>query len=154
MHDPAQPGARCHLFRFGSAEFDEAKVELRVAGLRVEIEHRALAVLAYLLRHADEVVTKEELLRDVWSGRVTVDKVLPNAIAKLRRALGESNAQHLVTHARIGYRLVGPVSRTAVGNRIVSELRLAAGDAVPGRENFVLRRQLGARRDGEVWLAE
>lgn len=154
MQDPDRSESRCYLHRFGSAEFDEAKFELRVAGLRVEVENRALGVLAYLLRHADEVVTKEELLREVWAGRVTVDKVLPNAIAKLRRALGESNAQHLVTQARLGYRLAGPVSRTAVGSRFVSHLELAAGDAVPGRDNFVLRRQLGARRDGEVWLAE
>lgn len=154
MQDPDRSESRCYLYRFGSAEFDEAKVELRVAGLRVEVENRALGVLAWLLRHADEVVTKEELLREVWAGRVTVDKVLPNAIAKLRRALGESNAERLVTQTRVGYRLVGPVSRTAVGSRILSHLELAAGDAVPGRDHFVLRRQLGARRDGEVWLAE
>lgn len=154
MQDPDRSEPRCYLYRFGSAEFDEAKVELRVAGLRVDVENRALGVLAWLLRHADEVVTKEELLREVWAGRVTVDKVLPNAIAKLRRALGESNAERLVTQSRVGYRLLGPVSRTAVGSRIVSHLELTAGDAVPGRDNFVLRRQLGARRDGEVWLAE
>ena len=44
-------------YRFGSAEFDEARFELRVAGLPVEVERRALEVLAYLLRHAGEVVT-------------------------------------------------------------------------------------------------
>jgi len=154
MQDPARSESPCWLHRFGSVEFDEARVELRVAGLRVEVENRALGVLACLLRHADEVVTKEELLREVWAGRVTVDKVLPNAIAKLRRALGESNAERLVTQARVGYRLVGPVSRTAVGSRIVSHLELVAGDAVPGRDHFVLRRPLGSRRDGEVWLAE
>ena len=124
MQEADRSEPRCYLYRFGSAEFDEAKVELRVAGLRVDVENRALGVLAYLLRHADEVVTKEELLREVWAGRVTVDKVLPNAIAKLRRALGESNAERLVTQARVGYRLLGPVSRTAVGSR--SSLMLLA----------------------------
>ncbi|MCU0950007.1 MAG: winged helix-turn-helix domain-containing protein [Burkholderiaceae bacterium] len=141
-------------YRFGSAEFDEARFELRVAGLPVDVERRALAVLAYLLQHAGEVVTKDELLREVWAGRITVDKVLPNAINKLRRALGEGNAAHITTQARIGYRLDGLVTRTAVGRPVASQLSLAAGQPVPARPSFLLQRQLGRSNGGEVWLAE
>ena len=144
----------CYTYRFGSAEFDEARFELRVGGLPVEVERRALEVLAYLLRHAGEVVTKEELLREVWAGRITVDKVLPNAVTKLRRALGEANAERLLTQPRIGYRLDGTVARMAVGNSLTSRLDLAPGQMVPGRENFTLLRQLGATHGSEVWLAE
>jgi eukaryotic-like serine/threonine-protein kinase len=141
-------------YRFGSAEFDESRFELRVAGLPVDVERRALEVLSYLLRHAGEVVTKEELLREVWAGRITVDKVLPNAINKLRRALGEANASHVSTQARIGYRLDGAVTRTAVGRQATSPLALGAGQAVPGRPHFILLRQLGRTAGSEVWLAE
>lgn len=141
-------------YRFGAAEFDQARFELRVAGLPVDVERRALEVLAYLLRHAGEVVTKDELLREVWAGRITVDKVLPNAINKLRRALGEANASHISTHAGIGYRLDGVVNRTAVGRQLASSLELSAGQAVPGRVNFVLLSQLGRTDGSEVWLAE
>lgn len=145
----------CYTYRFGTAEFDEARFELRVGGLPVEVERRALDVLAYLLRHAGEVVTKDELLREVWAGRVTVDKVLPNAVTKLRRALGEANAERLLTQARVGYRLDGTVSRMAVGSGgLASRLDLAPGQPVPGRENFTLLRLLGATRGSEVWLAE
>src|SRR5690606_22327467 len=125
----------CYLYRFGNVAFDQSRFELRVAGLRVDVEHRALCVLDYLLRHVDEVVTKEELLHEVWAGRITVEKVLPNAIAKLRRALGEANAERIVTQARVGYRLLGPVERTAVGERHASPLELKAGDPVPSRPN-------------------
>ena len=86
-----------YTYRFGSAEFDEARFELRVAGLPVDVEPRALEVLAYLLRHVGEVVGKDELLEHVWAGRVTVDKELPNSIDKLRSALGERDARHLAT---------------------------------------------------------
>ena len=143
-----------YSYRFGTAEFDEARFELRVAGLPVDVERRALEVLLYLLRHAGEVVTKEELLREVWAGRITVDKVLPNAINKLRRALGEANAERLLTQPRVGYRLDGAVERVAVGRRMASQLEVGAGQPVPGRENFLLRRQLGSNRGSEVWLAE
>lgn len=140
-------------YRFGSAEFDESRFELRVAGLPVEVERRALEVLLYLLRHAGEVVTKEELLSEVWAGRVTVDKVLPNAINKLRRALGEANASQISTQARIGYCLEGKITRTAVGRQLSSQLDLVAGQTVPGRSSFVLQSQFGQALDGEVWLA-
>lgn len=143
-----------YRYRFGSAEFDESLFELRVAGLRVEVERRALEVLAFLLRHAGEVVTKEELFGEVWAGRVTVDKVLPNAITKLRRALGEANAALLLTQPRVGYRLTGVVERVAVGSRFASRAELLAGQPVPGRGNFVLQRQLGGASGAEVWLAE
>lgn len=143
-----------YCYRFGSAEFDESRYELKVAGLPVEVERRALEVLLYLLRHAGEVVTKDELLREVWAGRITVDKVLPNAVTKLRRALGEANAERITTQARIGYRLDGPVARMAVGRQVPTTLELKLGHAVPGRENFTLRAALSAHRGSEVWLAE
>src|ERR1700760_197727 len=74
-------GATVYRYRFGSAEFDEARGELRVAGLTVELEPRPLQVLLTLLRHSDELVTREELFDAVWGDRPTVDNVLPNAIA-------------------------------------------------------------------------
>src|SRR3546814_2114752 len=89
--------------------------ELRVAGLPVEIEHRPLQVLALLLRHVGEVVTKEELFDEVWAGRVTVDHVLATAVGKLRRALHASGENRIVTVPRLGYRLDGPVERVALG---------------------------------------
>src|SRR3546814_4327445 len=52
---------RLYRWRFGAVEFDEARHELRVAGLPVEIEHRPPQVLALLLRHVGAVVTKEAL---------------------------------------------------------------------------------------------
>lgn len=154
MKDTPSPREQTYRYRFGTATFDETSFELRVAGLRVDVERRALDVLACLLRHAGEVVTKEELFAQVWAGRITVEKVLPNAINKLRRALGEANAELLVTQPRIGYRLTGVVERIVIGRTLPNPLALRTGQPVPGRENFILQRQLGGRTDSEVWLAE
>lgn len=143
-----------YAYRFGTAEFDEARGELCVAGLPVEVEPKALAVLAYLLPRVGEVISKEVLLREVWAGQVTVDKVLPNAINKIRRALGASNAERIVTLQRVGYRFDGPVSRVAVGQQPSSDQVFEADQPVPGRENFVLKRLLAKRPGGEVWMAE
>ncbi len=73
-------------YRFGTVEFDEARFELRVAGLPVDLQRRPLEVLQLLLRRAGEVVSREELLRVVWEARPTVDGVVANALMKLRAA--------------------------------------------------------------------
>ena len=139
--------------RFGSAEFDEGRFELRVGGLVVEVQQKPLQLLALLLATPGEVVGKEQIFETVWNGRATGDAVLANAVSKLRSALGADNAERLVTVPRQGYRLAGPVERTAVGRRQASRMDFAAGAAVPRRENFVLVRQLGGSAAAETWLA-
>lgn len=144
---------RLYRWRFGTVEFDEARHELRVSGLPVEIEHKPLQVLALLLRHAGEVVTKDELFDTVWTGRVTVDHVLATAIGKLRKALEAGAEARIATVPRLGYRFDGPVERIAVGQGMTSELKLEPGQPVPGREHFLLERRLGQTLGSEVWLA-
>lgn len=100
-----------HRYRFANVEFDEARHCLRVDGQPVDLEPRPRQLLLTLLRHADQALTKEELLRQVWGNRPTVDNVLPSAVRKLRHALGQEAATRIVTLPRIGYRLDGPVAR-------------------------------------------
>ncbi len=144
-------GVISHLFRFGSAEFDEARAELRVGGLPVDVQQKPLQLLALLLAQPGEVVRKEDLYRQLWGDRVTVENVLANAVLKLRTALGPDNGQRIATVARQGYRFDGPVERVATGRRLVSRLDLAAGAPVPMRDNFVLAEQLGASHQNETW---
>ena len=152
---PSAPSrdSRLYRWRFGPVEYDEARHELHVAGLAVEIEHKPLQVLSILLRHVGEVVTKEELFERAWAGRVTVDHVLATAVGKLRKALDAAGENRIVTVPRIGYRLDGPVERVALGQRLDGELRFEAGQPVPGREHFLLERPLGRTLGNEVWLA-
>ena len=132
--------------------FDESRFELEVNGAAVELELKPLQVLGQLLAHAGEVVSREELLDEIWAGRVTVEHVLTNAVAKLRKALGEIDGERILTVPRIGYRLTDPVEKTAVGTALGSSLDLKAGATVAGREHFALERQLSASGGAEVWL--
>lgn len=140
-------------YRFGTVEFDEARFELRIDGRLVDIQHRPLQVLAELLRHAGEVVTREELRETVWDGRETVENVIDTALTKVRRALGEGNSARIETEPRVGFRLRGPVERVAVGRQFPTTLSLEAGLPVPRRENFKLISRLGSSPHHEVWLA-
>jgi serine/threonine protein kinase/DNA-binding winged helix-turn-helix (wHTH) protein len=150
---PDAPDAPLFRYRFGTAEFDEARFDLRVGGAPVDIQRKPLEILACLLAHAGEVVTKDELLDQVWEGRPTVENVIANAVTKLRGALGEENADRIVTQPRIGYRFSGSLERPAPGRAGVSQLELAAGMPVPARPNFVLEGMLGRSAASEVWLA-
>jgi non-specific serine/threonine protein kinase len=153
----SSPGQKTPLpqyrFRFGTAEFDESRLELRVSGVPIDVQRKPLEILAVLLARPGEVVTKEELRETVWHARPTVEHVIASAIGKLRGALGEQNAARIVTLPRIGYRFDGPFERMAVGRATASRLQLAAGQAVPGRPSFVLESLAGGTAGSEVWLA-
>lgn len=137
---------------FGQAVFDEGRWELLVTGQAQALERKPLEVLAYLLRHAGEVVTKDELLDAVWTGRVVVEGALTNAIGKLRKSLGDEEQSLIVTVPRVGYRLMGKVERRAT-KRVLPQSRLNVGDVVPRRPNWKLETRLDAAIETEVWLA-
>lgn len=100
--------------RFGVFEADFKSGELRRAGIKVRIQGQPFKVLAVLLEHAGEVVSREELQKRIWDSETTVDfdHGLGIAINKLRDALGDSaeNPHFIETLARRGYRFIAPVS--------------------------------------------
>ena len=145
-------GAESYRWTFGRAVFDEGRWELGLDGRPVELERKPLEVLQYLLRHAGEAVTKQELLSSVWAGRVVVEAVLTNAVGKLRRALGEKTGALVVTLPTVGYRLDGEVT-WSVSALLPPGSRLVEGAIVPRRRNWVLAEALARSGDGEVWLA-
>lgn len=138
---------------FGNAAFDEARRQLKVDNKLIEIEQRPLDVLAYLLRHAGEVVTKQELMEAAWPGMVVVDNALTNAIGKLRKALGDDGNKIIATQHRVGYRLYASVRRKTIA-AIAPESQLKAGDRVLGREHWALSENLSRSERAEVWLAQ
>jgi DNA-binding winged helix-turn-helix (wHTH) protein len=54
-------------YRFGSFEFDPETSELRKKGLRVRLEGQPAAILAMLLERPNQLVTREELQKELWS---------------------------------------------------------------------------------------
>lgn len=142
------------VWRFANAEFDERRMELRVGGHLVSIEPRPLDVLLHLLRHAGEVVSKEELLDAVYGHQHISDGALSNAIGKLRRAFGSEQQTVIDTVHRVGYRIVAPVQCAPVDGPPQRLASLKAGDSIPERSHWRLLHPLGAVSGIEVWLAE
>jgi Tol biopolymer transport system component/DNA-binding winged helix-turn-helix (wHTH) protein len=103
---------------FGLFEADLQSGELWKAGKRIKIQSQPFKVLATLLEHPGEVVTREELQLRLWGKDTTVDfdHSLGTAINKIREALGDSadNPRFIETLARRGYRFIAPVGYPAV----------------------------------------
>ncbi len=147
-------GRTLYRYRFGTAEYDESRRELRVDGSIVELEPKPLEMLAFLLAHTGQPVSRRQLLDAVWRRRPAVDNVVGNTVMKLRRALGPDNARRIVTLPRIGLRIDEPVERIAIAPPSPGSLTLTPGMRVPLRPNWVLERRLGGTSDAsEIWLA-
>src|SRR5215204_4264895 len=96
------------IFAFGDAEVDTATFELRRAGVAVNVEPQVFDVLLHLITHRDRVVTKEELLDEVWGDRFVSESALTSRIKDARRAVGDDgNRQEVIrtVHGR-GYRFI------------------------------------------------
>lgn len=81
----------------------------------VKIEPRAMQVLLALCRGGGDVVRREALLDDVWSGGAVTDEALTRVIFDLRRAFGDpARASRVIeTVHKVGYRLMVPVTKVA-----------------------------------------
>src|SRR5262245_46136576 len=98
---------------FGVFEVDLRAGELRKRGLRVRLQEQPFRVLAMLLEHAGQVVSREELQKKLWPAETFVDfdHGLNKAINKIREALGDSaeSPRFVETVARRGYRFLADV---------------------------------------------
>jgi DNA-binding winged helix-turn-helix (wHTH) protein/predicted ATPase len=100
------------IHAFDGYELDLARYELRHDGGVVPVEPQVFDVLAYLVAHRDRLVTKEELLDNVWGDRFVSESALTSRIKAARRAIGDDGSrQHLIrtAHGR-GYRFVGTLT--------------------------------------------
>jgi serine/threonine protein kinase len=140
-----------YRYRFGSAEFDEARFELRVGGLLVDVQQKPLQLLALLIKLPGEIIDRESILDSLWGRYATGDAILANAASKLRAALGEQNQGYIVTVPRRGYRFEGALDRIAVGRHQASRLELAVGEPAPDRKGFVLESLLHTNDYNETW---
>ena len=101
------------LFRFGDFELDAAAGRLTRAGEPLTVPARHLDVLAALVAHAGEVISKDALVEAAWRDVAVTDNSLEQAISSLRRALGSGGDPLIQTVPRQGYRFTGIAERLA-----------------------------------------
>src|SRR4029079_18311163 len=99
--------------RFGTFEVDLRAGELRKSGVKLKLTGQPFQVLAILLEHPGEVVTREELQKRLWPDTfVDVDHNLNTAVNKIREVLSDSteSPRFVETLPRRGYRFIGALT--------------------------------------------
>jgi predicted ATPase/DNA-binding winged helix-turn-helix (wHTH) protein len=94
------------IYESGPWQLDLGRRELLSGGVVVPIGARALEILEVLVRSANELVSKDDLMSRIWPGSVVGENTLQVHISAIRKALGPGRAM-LKTASGRGYRLVG-----------------------------------------------
>ncbi len=132
MHHPDET-----ILHFGPCHLAPG-VDLLYRGREVvPLEPRAVRVLRYLAGHNDRVVSKEELLEEVWSDVFTTDGVLKKAVSQIRRMLGDDAEQSrfIATYHCRGYRFIAPVTR----KNAMAQPDTQAADPIPNYDQLAAR---------------
>ena len=96
------------IHTFADFELNTAAFELLRGGLRVAVEPQVLRLIILLVNHADRLVSRDEIIDEVWNGRVVSESAISSRIKSARQVLGDSGAsQHMIRtiHGR-GFRFV------------------------------------------------
>jgi DNA-binding winged helix-turn-helix (wHTH) protein/tetratricopeptide (TPR) repeat protein len=99
------------LYEFGPFRVDAEKEILLRAGEPIPLTPKTFQILLVLIRHSEEVVTKDDLMKTVWPDTFVEETNLTRNIFMLRKALGERPQDHryVVTVPGRGYRLAEKV---------------------------------------------
>jgi DNA-binding winged helix-turn-helix (wHTH) protein len=120
-------------YRFGVFEVDAATGELRRQGLRVKLNTQPFQVLLMLLDRPGQLLTREEISRELWPDGTFVDYEhgVNSAVNRIREALGDTAAspRFLETLARRGYRFIAPVERVDSGKDFAFRKGVTAGES-------------------------
>lgn len=130
------------IWRFGAFEMDGRTAELRRNGVAVKLQEQPSQLLLILLEHAGQIVTREDLRRQLWPADTFVDfdHALNTAVMKLRESVRDSPERpvYIQTIPRKGYRFVAPVTRLPAA---------VLGENVVSRETVLEPQTQGERRE-------
>src|SRR5215510_15246759 len=129
-----------HLYEFEPFVLDARNGILLNGGATVRLTPRAFQTLLVLVKHASEVVDKEQLMAEVWPDIFVEEGNLSRNIYEIRKALGDDPAEprYIETIPKRGYRFVAPVKVSG------SETRPTGTPDVEG-ETTVIEKHTSAR---------
>ena len=135
---PPWPGIRCPyamntdpkvVYEFGPFRMDPEKQVLLRDGELIAVTPKAFETLLVLVRRGREVISKEELLKEIWPDSFVEESNLSQHIFKLRKALGDTleGEHYIVTLPGRGYRFAVPVRTiTDGGDVLIAQTRSRA----------------------------
>jgi TolB-like protein len=116
------------IYLFGDISLNVDRQELRRGADLVSVEPKVLDLLLFLIRSRERVVSKDDLIVNVWHGRIVSESTLTSRITAMRHAIGDSgrDQRFVRTIARKGLRFVGEVREQHSGAEERVPLRVPA----------------------------
>jgi len=102
------------IYHFNYITIDSNNFKLQVKGTDTQVEPQVFNLILYLIKNKDKVVSRDELLDQVWQGRMVSDTSINNSIKSARKVLGDDgNKQQVIktVHSR-GYQFVADIQST------------------------------------------
>ncbi len=104
------------MYTFGPYQLDPDTVRLSKQGQELEVEPQVFNTLLLLIENRHRVVAKNELLADIWQGRVVTDQVITRIIYQLRKILDSTGQDsHIRTVRGTGYQFIAAVTESRPG---------------------------------------
>ncbi len=130
--------ARAAPFRLGPIKVEPALRQVSTTTVSAEtLEPRVMQVLVVLAAASGDIVSRDELIRQCWEGRIVGEDAINRVISRLRRLADErgNGSFRIETIAKVGYRLIGPVSQveSAAPRRVAMLEPTANPAATPAR---------------------
>lgn len=100
------PAKRSQLFEFGDVSVDFKRQAVKKAGCLVELSAREYRILAYFIDHAGEMLSREQLLREIWGyDAFPTTRTVDNHILRLRKKIEDEpeSPRHILTQRGAGY---------------------------------------------------
>ena len=110
-------------FYLGDQRVEPARCAILTADGEVRIEPRVMDVLVFMVKHAGQVVSREEFIQSVWNGTFVTDEVLSRCVYRLRQALGDDTRKprFIETVSKRGYRLIASVREAPASTVVAAE---------------------------------
>ena len=111
-------------FRFGEFILDSDRGELFRDGAPVKIRPKSFDVLRYLANRQGKLVSRDELLDEIWAGSIVTEDAVTQCLIDIRKALGDSDQTMIRTVPRRGY--IFELAVEALGESAQAEPQAAA----------------------------
>lgn len=110
-----------NTFLIGDWLVDTDGLSIQKKHLNKNLDSKVMQLLVYLIDNRDRVVTRGELLDQLWINQIVADDVLNVAMSSLRKALGDDfkTPFYIKTLPRKGYQLIAPVKVIPVNKRSI-----------------------------------
>ncbi len=99
------------IYKFNNIEVDTEKFSLLTNGEETPVEPQVFNIIVYLIKNKDKIVSRDELLDNIWKGKIVSDTSITNHIKSARKVLGDDGVKQQVIktiHSR-GYQFIAKV---------------------------------------------